>query len=157
MISKAPDTVSPFSVFFLLFLVVPFIEIYFLIEVGGIIGAGWTIVLVVLTAVIGAALIRQQRFSTLFRIQQKMAENQLPAIELLEGILLLVAGALLMTPGFFTDALGFICLTPPLRRLIITFALKRGLLKATGFETTNGRSQPRAGQPLDGDYRNIDE
>ena len=149
---------SPFSIFFLLFLIVPFIEIYLLIKVGGIIGAGWTISLVVLTAVVGAALIRQQGFSTLFRIQQRMAENRLPAMELLEGIFLLFAGALLLTPGFFTDAVGFACLTPPLRRAFVRFLIDRGLLHAAGVRGgTPGSPTGRKPQPLDGEYRKLDD
>ncbi len=98
-----------------LFLVVSIVEIYLLIQVGQVIGAGWTIFLVVLTAVIGVALLKRQGLSTLNRAQQKMQHNELPAREILEGMGLVVAGALLLTPGFFTDAVGFFLLFPPTR------------------------------------------
>ena len=102
-----------------IFLVVPIVEIYLLIQVGQVIGAGWTVLLVVLTAVIGVALLKQQGLSTLNRAQQKLNENELPAHEILEGMGLLVAGALLLTPGFFTDAVGFLLLFPPTRMRLV--------------------------------------
>jgi len=98
-----------------IFLIVPIIEIYLLIQVGQVIGAGWTIFLVVATAVIGVALLRIQGLSTLNRAQQKLQQNELPAREILEGMGLVVAGALLLTPGFFTDTIGFLLLFPPSR------------------------------------------
>lgn len=102
-----------------LFLVIPIIEVYLLIEVGGKIGAGWTILLIVLTAIIGVNLLRHQGISTLMRANQAMSQGQIPAMEMMEGIFLAVGGALLITPGFFTDAIGFICLLPFTRRIII--------------------------------------
>jgi UPF0716 protein FxsA len=103
-----------------IFLVVPIIEIYLLIQVGQVIGAGWTIFLVVLTAVLGVWLLRIQGLSTLMRAQRKLQENELPAREILEGMGLVVAGALLLTPGFFTDALGFFLLFPPTRIWLVS-------------------------------------
>ena len=103
-----------------IFLVVPIIEIYLLIQVGQVIGAGWTIFLVVLTAVLGVWLLRIQGLSTLTRAQRKLQENELPAREILEGMGLVVAGALLLTPGFFTDALGFFLLFPPTRIWLVS-------------------------------------
>jgi len=116
---------APFPLLLLVFLLVPLVEIYFLIVVGGIIGALPTIALVVLTAVIGAALARQQGLATLQRLQASVARGETPAIELLEGVLLLVGALLLLTPGFFTDALGFACLIPATRRLLALWILKR--------------------------------
>ncbi len=109
----------------LLFVLVPLAEIYLLIKAGGAIGAAWTIALVVLTAVTGAALVRQQSFTTLRRARANLQHRQLPTLELLEGACLLVAGALLLTPGFITDAVGFALLTPPLRRALIVHVIKR--------------------------------
>ncbi len=104
---------------FLLFIAVPLIEIYLLLEVGGIIGAVPTIGLVVLTAAAGAALVRAQGFSTIRQVRRSMEAGEIPAVAIVEGIFLLVAGALLLTPGFLTDAVGFGCLIPPLRRGLI--------------------------------------
>lgn len=116
---------NPFPVLLLLFLLVPLTEIYFLIVVGGWIGALPTIALVVLTALIGATLARHQGLVTLQRVQASMARGELPAIEMLEGALLLVGGLLLLTPGFFTDAAGFVCLFPWTRRALALWGLKR--------------------------------
>ncbi len=82
-----------------LFLIIPVIEIYLIIKVGGFIGAGWTILLIVLTAIIGVSLLRQQGLSTLMRANQAMSQGQIPAMEMMEGIFLAVGGALLITPA----------------------------------------------------------
>ncbi len=108
-----------FPVFALIFLIVPLVEIYILIQVGQVIGALWTVLFVVLTAVIGVQLLKSQGLSTLSRAQQKMHDGELPAQELLEGIALVVAGAFLLTPGFVTDGFGFLLLFPPTRAMII--------------------------------------
>ena len=104
-----------FPVITIIFLIVPIVEIYLLIEVGQVIGALWTAFLVVLTAVIGVRLLKIQGISTLMRAQDKMQTGQAPAQEMLEGVGLVLAGAFLLTPGFFTDAVGFILLFPPTR------------------------------------------
>ncbi len=114
-----------FPIFTILFLVIPIAEIYILLEVGGIIGAFPTIILVVLTAVIGAGLLRQQGLSTLARLQKNMGQGKLPAQEMIEGVLLAVGGALLMTPGFVTDTMGFLCLLPFSRKFIAQNIMKR--------------------------------
>lgn len=115
-----------FRVLFVLFLLIPLIEIYFLIQVGQVIGAGWTIFLVVATAVIGAFLLRLQGFHTLHRAQASMSRGEIPATEMMEGLCLLVSGALLLTPGFFTDTVGFLLLMPPVRQMLIRQMLKNG-------------------------------
>lgn len=105
--------------FLLLFIIVPIIEMYLLIQVGGIIGALPTIALVFLTAMLGLYLLRQQGLNTLLKAQQKMQQGAVPAAEMLEGLLLAVGGVLLLTPGFFTDVLGFFCLLPMSRKKIV--------------------------------------
>ncbi|WP_435104986.1 FxsA family protein [Arhodomonas sp. AD133] len=111
-------------VLFLLFVVVPLVEIYLLIQVGQVIGALPTIALCVLTAIIGGQLLRQQGLATLSRARANMDRGSLPAMELLEGIALAVGGALLLTPGFFTDAIGFACLIPYSRQYLIRHVLR---------------------------------
>jgi len=111
--------------FFILFLMVPVLEIYFLIQVGSLIGAIPTILLVLATAIIGAGLLRQQGLSTLARFQTNLSSGTLPAQEMIEGILLAVGGALLMTPGFVTDTMGFFCLIPFTRKALTYYILKR--------------------------------
>ncbi|NCF82513.1 MAG: FxsA family protein, partial [Proteobacteria bacterium] len=95
-----------FFLLLLLFFTVPLVEIYVLLEVGGAIGVLPTIAMVVLTAVIGAGLIRAQGLATLGRVQQQLERGELPAVGIIEAALLLVAGALLLTPGFVTDTIG---------------------------------------------------
>ena len=110
---------------FLIFVVTPILELWVLIQVGGVIGVLPTVGLVVLTAMVGIALLRHQGFSTLFRAQQKMSEGQIPAQEMVEGIILAIGGALLLTPGFVTDAIGFSCLLPGTRHVFIAWGMKR--------------------------------
>lgn len=107
------------------------------------IGALPTILLIIATAVIGAALLRQQGLSTLARFQNNLSSGSLPAQEMIEGILLAVGGALLMTPGFVTDAMGFFCLIPMTRKIAVHYIMKRSAVKMqegmTGF-TSSARS-----------------
>ncbi len=119
-----------FPLLAVIFLVVPIVEIYLLIQVGQVIGAGWTVLLVVLTAVVGVALLKHQGLSTLNRAQQKVDTGELPAREILEGMGLLVAGALLLTPGFFTDAVGFLLLFPPSRIYLVRAIMSRMVVSA---------------------------
>jgi len=115
-----------FHLLFLFFLVTPVVEIYFLITVGGAIGVWPTVVLVVATAVIGAYFVKQQGLSTLLRIRDGFdPEGGEPFSGLLEGVVIVVAGALLLTPGFVTDTIGFICLVPPWRRAMVSRFLLR--------------------------------
>lgn len=109
-----------FPVLTVIFLVVPIVEIYLLIQVGQVIGALWTVFLVVLTAVVGVWLLKIQGMSTLMRAQEKMQTGQMPAQEMLEGMGLLLAGAFLLTPGFFTDTVGFLLLLPPTRAWLVS-------------------------------------
>ena len=111
-----------FRIFLILFITIPLVEIAILINIGKIIGAGYTIALVIGTAFLGVSLLRIQGISTLAKVQANIKKGQLPATELIEGLILLISGALLLTPGFFTDMLGFLMLVPILRqRLAETF------------------------------------
>jgi len=108
-----------FKIFFALFIFIPLIEIYFLIEVGSIIGGLPAIGLCLLTAAIGGVLVRAQGLKTLLDAQRDLSRGAIPADAGLHGAMLIVAGLLLFTPGFFTDTVGFGLLVPALRRLII--------------------------------------
>ena len=103
----------------------PVAEMAVLIKVGGIIGVLNTIGLVLLTAVIGAWLLRQQGLATLLKANQRLNSGELPAKEVAEGLILAVGGALLLTPGFITDTFGFLCLLPGSRHWLASQALKR--------------------------------
>ncbi len=147
-----------FPILFILFFLVPLVEIYILIQVGSIIGAPLTIFSVVFTAVLGAYLIRRQGFKTFARFQGKVRNNEIPAQEIVDGFCLLIAGAFLMTPGFFTDAMGFTLLIPPIRRIIydrISKSARVHIMKAgSGPYPETGQSNK---QPIEAEFKKIDD
>jgi UPF0716 protein FxsA len=157
---------SPFAIIFFALVSVPLIEIYLLISVGRVIGAGTTILVVVFTAVLGAWLLRMQGLNTLQRIQLSTAEGKLPAQELIEGLILLVTGALLLTPGFFTDAIGFALLVPGIRawcaRRMIAAGIYRVQTQHSGQRPgqrsggPHGPTQSRGSQTIEGEYYDAD-
>ncbi len=128
----------PFPLLFLLFLTIPLLEIYLLIKAGSVIGALPAVALVVFTAVLGAFLLRLQGLSTMNRMRANMMRGKVPAIEILEGAALLVAGGLLLTPGFFTDAIGFLLLIPPLRRYWLLKIIDRVTINSVPRQETRG-------------------
>ena len=135
--------------FLLLFVGVPLIELYFLIEIGSQIGALSTIGLSIFTALLGGALVRIQGFSVLMRVREAMGRNQVPALEMLDGAILLVAGLVLLLPGFFTDIIGFLLLIPALRRLLI-----RRFVRVLPDQPPSGQGSDRAGpHVIEGEYR----
>ena len=103
---------------FLLFVIMPIAEIAVLLQVGGAIGGWTTIGIVILTAIIGTAMLRQQGVATLNKAQQRMQQGEMPAQQMLEGLLLLIGGVLLLTPGFITDFFGFLTLVPVSREFL---------------------------------------
>ncbi len=105
-------------VFLLAFLVVPLVEIAVFIRIGDLIGVWPTVGLVVLTAVIGSALVYTQGFSALYRARAALEQGDVPVRELIDGLCLLVAGLLLLTPGFVTDIAGYLLLLPPMRLML---------------------------------------
>lgn len=138
---------------FILFIIVPLLEIYLFIEVGDQVGALNTVALVVLTAVIGVVLLRWQGVKTLMRARERMAAGELPAQQMLEGMLLAVGGILLLVPGFFTDAIGFALLIPPLRRGIYHLVKARAVVVNANQRR---RQPPGQGDVIDGEYRRDD-
>lgn len=142
-----------FQLLFLVVLIIPFLEIYLLLTVGGIIGALPTISLVVFTAALGAWLMRQQGFATFQRFQASLAQGIMPAYEMIEGPIILVGGALLLTPGFISDMLGFACLIPQLRKKIAQYIIENHLIQAGGpFQKTH----PAEKDALEGEFRKED-
>jgi len=162
-----------FQILFLIFLSVPILEIYLLIQVGEQVGAFYTVLLVVGTAVLGAALIRSQGLQTLQKIKTSSSRGELPAVPMVEGLLLLIAGALLLTPGFFTDALGFLIVIPILRQQIAKNIIRAGMFQAmkgagsvsgSPFQAKSSRnsdSEPKAGSErpatLEGEFKVEDD
>ena len=114
----------------------PVVEMWLLITVGTEIGAMATIGLVLLTAVFGAKLLREQGFATLWRGQRKLEEGKLPAQEIVEGIILAVSGALLLTPGFITDVIGFAGLIPPIRALFVSRLISKMVVAPMGGQAS---------------------
>jgi UPF0716 protein FxsA len=102
----------------LLFTVVPLIELFLLVKLGTVIGIGPTVLIVISTGVLGAFLARRQGLGVLRRISQDLNEGRLPANALIDGLLILIAGAVLLTPGLITDALGFLLLVPQGRSVV---------------------------------------
>jgi UPF0716 protein FxsA len=145
--------ITLFRILFALFILVPLLEIYLLIQVGGIIGAIPTVFLVVFTAVLGALLIRHQGIYTLGKVQAALGRGELPTVAMLEGVVLVICGALLLTPGFFTDTLGFLGLIPPLRRRLILAMLERGVISSMQHGPGPARPGERQGpRTIEGDY-----
>lgn len=103
---------------FLIFALIPVIELALLIKIGSFIGALNTIFIVILTALIGAYLVRTEGLGVMYRIQKNMQEGIFPAEELINGAMILTAGAMLLTPGFFTDIIGFLMVFPVSRESI---------------------------------------
>ncbi len=134
---------NPLLIFLLLFVGIPLTELYFLIKVGAQIGAFSTIFLTVFTALLGGYMVRRQGFSTLMRVREMVERGETPAIEMMEGAVLLICGVLLLLPGFITDAVGFIFLVPPLRRWLLTAGLQSsGILHPAPSEPQAGARRP---------------
>lgn len=143
-----------FFLLLLLFFTIPLVEIIVLLQVGSAIGVLPTVAMVVLTAVLGAGLIRAQGIATLGRVRLELERGELPAVGIIEAAMLLVAGALLLTPGFVTDAIGFLILVPPLRRRVIhDFLLRRVIIPGAG----PGQSSPGRARVIEGEFRREDE
>ena len=113
----------------LAFTIIPIIEIYLLIEIGSIFGVLTAITLVILTGFLGAFMARMQGLQTLFRIQESLREGRMPSGELLDALLIVIAGLVLLTPGFLTDLAGFLLLIPTTRNSIISWLQRQIELK----------------------------
>jgi len=122
------------------FIIIPIAEMAVLIQVGGVIGVFNTIGIVLLTAVAGAWLLRQQGLATLLKANQRLNSGELPAKEVAEGLILAVGGVLLLTPGFITDAFGFVCLIPFTRHWLAALAMKKMVVSGgnSGFNFRAG-------------------
>ncbi|MBT1444212.1 FxsA family protein [Shewanella sp. JM162201] len=125
----------------LIFIVIPVVELWVLIRVGEVLGTWSTVALVLLTAVVGVSLVRSQGVSTLMAAQEKLSRGEAPTGELVEGIMLAMAGVLLLIPGFVTDFIGLLLLSPFTRKPLAKLAFKRMQLKVV-----NGAGQGPFGQ-----------
>ena len=145
----------------ILFVVMPIVEMIVILKVASYIGGWSTIGLVVLTAVVGMALLRRQGLSTLMSAQQKMETGEMPLKEMVDGIFLAVGGALLLTPGFVTDTIGFCCLLPGIRQLLIGYVLRHvvsGVKVSVHTQSASyGAGQRKNSDIIDGEYHHCDQ
>lgn len=141
-------------ILFAAFVGIPLIEIAVFIAVGQNIGLWPTLGLILLTAAVGSGMLRAQGLSTLFRAQQSARQGQLPITELFEGMYLLIAGVLLLTPGFVTDAIGLMLFVPGIRRWLGEWLLRtlrdRGRFHVVGGDPDHGPDSG-GGPVIDGD------
>lgn len=139
----------------LLFIIAPIVELFVLIKVGGIIGVIPTVALVLLTAIIGSQLVRRQGLEVMSRVRATQTRGEAPALPMLNGAALLLAGLLLITPGLISDALGFVLLIPKLRERLAQKLLSRVVIFTPGGGGP-GRG-PSANDtddsPIEGEYR----
>lgn len=131
----------------LLFLVVPLVELWVIIQVAGGIGGAETLVVLVGVSLAGAWLVRVQGLGVLRRVQRALGERRLPAAELVDGVLILGAGALMLTPGFITDGVGLLLLIPPTRAVVRTMLIGRFRGRIGVYQATAAPS----GGPIDVD------
>lgn len=141
-----------------LFIVVPLIEIALFIEVGGAIGLGWTLAIVIATAALGSWLVRQQGALALRDLRRSFEALGDPTEPLAHGAMILFSGALLLTPGFFTDALGFALLLPPVRRWVYRKLRERVRVHSFTMGTQTGPDPfhpDDTGEVIDGDFEDL--
>ncbi|MCA0042152.1 FxsA family protein [Celeribacter litoreus] len=148
---------------FAIFVAVPIIEIALFIQVGGLIGLWPTLAIVVLTAFLGTYLVKQQGAIAMSQLRQSFSELNDPSEPLAHGAMILFSGALLLTPGFFTDAFGFLLLVPAFRAVVMKELRKRVKVQSfsMGQQTTYARRDPFSEHPtdpgvIDGEFEEID-
>lgn len=140
---------------FLLFLAIPLIEIALFIQVGGIIGLGWTLAIVILTAIVGTYMVRSQGALAMSQVRSSFNDLTDPTEPLAHGAMILFSGALLLTPGFFTDAVGFALLLPPVRSAV--FRYLRSRVNVQSFSMGTQHTQPRDTTVIDGEWTEVDQ
>jgi len=139
---------------FLAFLLVPLIEIALFIQIGGAIGLWPTLAIVIATAVLGTWLVRTQGLMAMGQLRSSFSELRDPSEPLAHGAMILIAGALLLTPGFFTDAVGFLLLTPPFRMAVYRYV--RARVNVQHFEMGSGpQRKPGRDDIIDGEFEEV--
>ncbi len=136
----------------LTFIIVPLIEIGLFIQVGGVIGLWPTLLIVVLTAILGTWLVRAQGAVAMGQLRSSFSTQTDPTEPLAHGAMILIAGVLLLTPGFFTDAVGFALLTPPFRRAAYAYISKRVVVRGFG---PGPQRPPHGPTTIEGDYHEV--
>lgn len=149
----------------LLFIALPILELWLLIKIGGMIGFFPTVALILLTAAIGSQLVRRQGLTVLSRIREAQGRGEVPAMAMLDGAALLLAGFMLLTPGFVSDAFGFVLLVPGLRQKIARRLLSRVVIMQAGsggaanarYAGRGEHSRPDPNAAIEGDYERRDD
>ena len=133
----------------------PLLELCVLNEIGSQVGASWTILFSILTALLGGWLVRTQGVSVVFRAQQQIRQGSAPTLELMEGATLLIVGFALLLPGFITDVIGFLLLITPIRRQVIIWILQqRNILQP---DTPHSQTAQRAQYIVEGEFHREDK
>jgi len=140
----------------ILFIAIPLIEIALFIQIGGLIGLWPTIAIVIVTAIIGTTLVRQQGAHAMMQLRNSFEALRDPTEPLAHGAMILFAGALLLTPGFFTDAMGFALLIPPVRNAVLRYLRSRVKVQSfqMGMEETETRYRPDD-RVIDGEWEDV--
>jgi UPF0716 protein FxsA len=154
----------------LVLLAIPLLEIAALFKVGQVIGFWWTIAIVLGTGIAGAVLLRRQGLGTLRKVMVAAESGQTPVAPMLDGMVIVVAAVLLITPGLLADALGLLLLLPPVRALLVYLVKSRFTVVGAGWSTTETfRQTHRSGHPdpditrdddgiiIEGEYTRLDE
>jgi len=141
---------------FLAFLLVPLIEIGLFIQVGGLIGLWPTLLIVVLTAIAGTSLVRSQGRLALGQVQRSFRNLNDPTEPLAHGAMILFAGALLLTPGFFTDTCGILLLIPAVRKAVFTYFRSRVTVSTVNFSHPGMRPSEDNPDIVEGDYFEVE-
>ena len=136
--------------FIALFILIPIIEISLFIEIGSIIGSFYTIILIFITAIVGVFFVRQQGISTFQKLTSQLQNLETPVQTMFEGLVILISGILLITPGFFTDALGFLGLIP-FSRIIFIKLVASYILSRYGKQSNQNKNT------IEGEFIDIDE
>tara|TARA_B100001248_G_scaffold194955_1_gene149772 strand:- start:28 stop:462 length:435 start_codon:yes stop_codon:yes gene_type:complete len=139
-----------FFIIIAIFVLIPIIEISLFIEIGSIIGSFYTVMLIFLTAIVGVFFVRQQGISTFQKLASQLRNLEAPVQTMFEGLVILIAGILLITPGFFTDALGFLGLIPVSRIIFIK-------LVASYILSRYGNQNNQHDSTIEGDYIEIED
>ena len=149
----------------LIFILVPIAEIAIFIWVGEQIGIAATIAIVIVTAILGTALLRRQGLSAAYRVQEALDRGEVPIDPVVDGVCLLLAGAFLLTPGLLTDAVGFLLFIPEVRRHLARAAVKALIRRGNVRVYTSGGSNPNprppgggaGGEVIDGEFERVDD
>ena len=138
----------------IIFIILPIIEISIFIQVGGFVGTFNTILIIFLTAAVGVYFVRQQGFRTFLKITVELQNQQIPVQGMFEGLVILIAGILLVTPGFLTDIIGFLGLIPQTRVFLLT-VIKNLFLQR--YSNANKKYKKDIDETIDGDFIEIEE